>query len=183
MLQSRQRIVQLITYNSKPKQNISLISEPQDIDLIGSFWWGTKCFCQRFCLDARWTISGSLATLLLMRYILRSWHLRTEPVMFPCHLTSGWVWPKKTYEVRAELRKMFFISFLAVAVSSVKGLSSNKTNYLLLQLLFFLLTIPSLVLILSVVTAFYYYPHWIMPFYLVGFPSLCLQLANSPFTE
>lgn len=37
MLQSRQRIVQLITYNSKPKQNVSLISEPQDIDLIGSF--------------------------------------------------------------------------------------------------------------------------------------------------
>ena len=37
MLQSRQRIVQLITYNSKPKQNVSFISEPQDIGLIESF--------------------------------------------------------------------------------------------------------------------------------------------------
>ena len=129
MLQSRQRIVQLITYNSKPKQIVSFISEPQDIDLIGSFCEGQNAFANVFAwmhgepsLDHRLPFS-------LMCCILRSWHLWTEPVMLPCPLTSGWVWPKKTYEVRAELRRMCFISFLAVAMSSTMGLNSNKTHY------------------------------------------------------
>ena len=106
MLQSRQRIVQLITYNSKPKQIVSFISEPQDIDLIGSFWWGTKCFCQCFCLDAWWTISGSPSTLL-------------PDVLYPEKLTSM----DRTSDVAlsSDVR-------MSLAKEDVRGQSRTKEN-------------------------------------------------------
>lgn len=85
---SKQRIVHCITFNSKPKQNVSFVSEYWDTDLTKRFWWRNKTFSSTFlgCVQNSTNHSPTFPTLLCA---LGSGPVLMTSVMLPGLLTSA----------------------------------------------------------------------------------------------